>query len=429
MSTKTTTTTTAITLSTCLFLNSAVLVILFFSTHYAAAATVYQGHCLLTGTINAPGLRGSVSLVYDENTNSTTISWSLNQTTVPINLQGKKLGFHIHEFGYLADAASTGSHYNPFGANHSLPTESAPSIHVGDLGNIDLSLGYSGVIVSNLVRLNGSMSVIGRAMRLHMQQDVGSSSQPSGNAGPAAAHCVIGIANVTSNGAMNDAYTTTNRAVATIFKTDDAGSYNVTGRVIFDDSVGNGNVRVTGRVCGLAPNTVHGFHVHQFGELNLKDGSSFMGHWNPSGSPHAYPGTVNRHAGDMGNITTDANGIATIDLTLDLLALKGVNSIIGRGVVIHQKPDDGVTQSTGGAAARYGIGVIGIPPTTPSALSLQDPNDACSGIALPIVIVTPPTTNSTKPKSSVNAAVALGGHDGALVLLLLISLIATSLVF
>ncbi|KAG2388721.1 hypothetical protein C9374_000160 [Naegleria lovaniensis] len=386
-------------------------------------AQVYQGHCLLTGTTgNAVGLRGSVSLVYSTTTGNTTISWALNQTTVPAILQGKKLGFHIHEFGYLANSVSTGSHYNPYGASHALPGEvGAPSIHVGDLGNIDLSLGYSGVITTSLLRLDGNTSVIGRAIRLHMAQDLGSIAQPTGNASNPAAHCVIGIANVTSNLAMNDAYTATNRAVATMFRTDAAGNYNVTGRVIFDDSVGNGNVRVTGKVCGLAPNTIHGFHVHQFGELNLKDGAALMGHWNPSTSPHAYPGTVNRHAGDMGNITANSLGVATIDITLDLLALKGVNSIIGRGVVIHQNPDDGITQPTGNAGSRYAIGVIGIPP---SSVSLENPNDACSGESFPSPIVVPSPKPSPKPstpkaspspKKSVNAATCVNGLTSTLV--------------
>jgi Cu/Zn superoxide dismutase len=67
-----------------------------------------------------------------------------------------------------------------------------------------------------------------------------------------------------------------------------------------------------------------------------------------------------RHAGDMGNIEADASGNAQLDYIDSVMKLHGHNSIIGHGVVIHEKEDDFKTQPTGNAGARVGYGVIGI---------------------------------------------------------------------
>ncbi|HHL72470.1 MAG TPA: superoxide dismutase family protein, partial [Bacteroidetes bacterium] len=42
------------------------------------------------------------------------------------------------------------------------------------------------------------------------------------------------------------------------------------------------------------------------------------------------------------------------------LSLNGPNSIIGRGVIVHEKADDMTSQPTGAAGARLACGVIGI---------------------------------------------------------------------
>lgn len=127
-------------------------------------------------------------------------------------------------------------------------------------------------------------------------------------------------------------------------------------------------VKVVAEVEGLAPNTTHGFHIHEFGDCSAADGSSAGGHYNPEGHTHAGPATKERHAGDLGNITADANGKARLELTADNFSIAGMkNPIIGRSVVIHAKADDLQTQPTGNAGARIACGVIGIakPPAPP----------------------------------------------------------------
>ncbi len=50
----------------------------------------------------------------------------------------------------------------------------------------------------------------------------------------------------------------------------------------------------------------------------------------------------NRHVGDLGNILTDTDGGADIDITDDIIQLyNATQSILGRTVVVHLLEDDG----------------------------------------------------------------------------------------
>ena len=83
------------------------------------------------------------------------------------------------------------------------------------------------------------------------------------------------------------------------------------------------------------------------------------GHFNPGHKQHGGPDDENRHAGDFGNITADADGKATIDVKDKGLMLGGHDSIIGRAVIVHAKADDLKTQPTGDAGGRVAQGVVG----------------------------------------------------------------------
>ncbi|KAH1020222.1 hypothetical protein HUJ04_009927 [Dendroctonus ponderosae] len=118
----------------------------------------------------------------------------------------------------------------------------------------------------------------------------------------------------------------------------------------------------------------HGFHVHAIGDISggcLTTGA----HFNPKNKivtisklfqvSHGGPNATVRHVGDLGNIEADETGLAVIKISDSIIALSGENSIIGRGIVIHEDPDDfGLTdasdsKTTGHAGARVGCGVIG----------------------------------------------------------------------
>lgn len=122
----------------------------------------------------------------------------------------------------------------------------------------------------------------------------------------------------------------------------------------------SGGIRVHAEISGLPPNSTHGFHIHEFGDLRSDDGKSLGGHYNPGGHMHALPSTAMRHAGDLGNLKADAKGVATLDQVFDTFTIDGAKApILGRGLVVHALPDDG-GQPTGNAGGRIGVGVIGV---------------------------------------------------------------------
>ncbi len=128
------------------------------------------------------------------------------------------------------------------------------------------------------------------------------------------------------------------------------------GRVTFTEI--NGTIHVHAEISGLAPGE-HGFHIHEFGVWS-EDGLAAGGHFNPTQQKHAGTDTPKRHIGDLGNITANENGNATVDLDDPSLTFHGPTSIIGRGLVVHEKADDFKTQPTGNAGGRVAVGVIGV---------------------------------------------------------------------
>lgn len=119
-------------------------------------------------------------------------------------------------------------------------------------------------------------------------------------------------------------------------------------------------IHVKAEIKGLVPNGKHGFHVHEFGDLAKSDGMATGGHYNPTTVPHAGPHEPQRHVGDMGNLEANADGVATLDYIDKHMALNGLSSILGRGVIVHEKADDYVSQPTGNAGGRIAQGVIGV---------------------------------------------------------------------
>lgn len=126
-------------------------------------------------------------------------------------------------------------------------------------------------------------------------------------------------------------------------------------------AAGPTGVRLTGRITGLAPESEHGFHVHEKGDCSAPDASSAGPHFNPEDQPHGAPSSMKRHLGDMPNIKADASGAAAIDLTIERATLDadGANSLMGRGLIVHADPDDYESQPSGNAGARLACGAIG----------------------------------------------------------------------
>jgi Cu-Zn family superoxide dismutase len=130
----------------------------------------------------------------------------------------------------------------------------------------------------------------------------------------------------------------------------------VTGTVDFTQK--GSTVLVVAKVTGLTPGA-HGFHVHEKGNCTAADASSAGGHFNPVGAAHGGPGHSPHHAGDLGNLEADASGVASFKAEVTGISLgTGDDSIIGKAVVVHDKPDDLTTQPSGGSGARLACGLI-----------------------------------------------------------------------
>jgi len=129
------------------------------------------------------------------------------------------------------------------------------------------------------------------------------------------------------------------------------------GTVTFTDA-GQGNVDVQIDLTGVPPGA-HGFHVHEKGDCG-NNGLSAGGHFNPTGMIHGAPDALSHHAGDLGNVTADANGEVHTHLTTHSISLTPGSSTnpVGHAVILHEKADDLMTQPTGNAGARIACGVI-----------------------------------------------------------------------
>lgn len=124
-------------------------------------------------------------------------------------------------------------------------------------------------------------------------------------------------------------------------------------------------VNVNINLKGFEPNTIHGFHVHEYGDLS-KGCESMCNHFNPFGQIHGSREDEQRHVGDLGNIIADSNGIANYNFIDYIIKLRGdIANIIGRGLIVHANPDDcgkGTNSSSkinGNAGKRIGCAIIG----------------------------------------------------------------------
>lgn len=132
----------------------------------------------------------------------------------------------------------------------------------------------------------------------------------------------------------------------------------VSGRLVL--VANEAGVHITGTLGGLPPNGRFGFHVHARGDCSAIDASSAGGHFDPDGRPHGRRGEGSFHAGDMDNLTSDAEGVARVDRQLDGLHLGGErgHDLLGRAIIVHAGADDYRSQPAGAAGARVACGVI-----------------------------------------------------------------------
>lgn len=96
---------------------------------------------------------------------------------------------------------------------------------------------------------------------------------------------------------------------------------------------------------------IFGFHIHEGGSCSGNGSDPFsdsLTHYDPDGCPHPF------HAGDLPPLF-GSRGFA---LSIFLSDRFSVSDVIGRTVIIHDRPDDFTTQPSGGAGTKIACGVI-----------------------------------------------------------------------
>ena len=124
-----------------------------------------------------------------------------------------------------------------------------------------------------------------------------------------------------------------------------------------------GGVAITGHVMGIEPGE-HGFHFHEVGDC---DGSAAFesagAHFNPTSHKHGMENPVGPHAGDLPNLTADAQGMVNIEATSNMVSLtEGEDGYVfdadGTALMIHANPDDNRTDPSGNSGDRIACAVI-----------------------------------------------------------------------
>ncbi|KAJ3109521.1 hypothetical protein HDU97_005178 [Phlyctochytrium planicorne] len=180
-------------------------------------------------------------------------------------------------------------------------------------------------------------------------------------------------------------------------------------------------VRIMATLNGMEPASVHGFHIHAFGDTSSPKGDNTFGHFNPFKRNHTCDATTG-HAGDFGSITADEGGNVYMTWETSALSFNGSlpNFLIGRGVMVHANPDDCVTMPTGNAGGRLSQGAIGWLPSSAPAPAGPSPAPATSAAPAPAATTQAapvPTTPSAetpvavKKGSRVRRATAAGSID------------------
>jgi len=356
-----------------------------------AAQTIAVGVAIITATSFNPGLTGWVTFTSQSDSSVLMVVNVSGITQYP----GNNHGIHVHQYGDLYDSAkgeSAGSHWNILNQVHGCP--GTDTRHIGDTGNWQVNA--DGTILANktldLMALTGTDSLIGLAVTIHNFTDDCAVTTSSGNR---LGFGVIGVANpayynATANTAAPPSnYSSLNNAICIL---QNAAGSGISGWIRFEQ-ISTTSVNVTAAITGLTLSSVHGFHIHQYGDLSKSDGSSAGSHFTGltynSAQLHGIPGSpfvgTQLHAGDMGNLYYYESGVAYYNNILTNFGLWGTaNPILGRAVVVHNNFDD-CSQPTGNAGSRLAFCVIGA----------ANPAYGGNATLLAIPLDVPTTQNST----------------------------------
>ncbi|WP_293892925.1 superoxide dismutase family protein [Flavobacterium sp.] len=132
----------------------------------------------------------------------------------------------------------------------------------------------------------------------------------------------------------------------------------VQGNAVFTER--DGIVFLEAKLTGLTPG-VHAIHIHEKADCSAADAASAGGHWNPTFKKHGKWTDAEHHKGDIGNFNANADGTATVLFKTDEWCIgcgDTTKDILGKGLIVHDKPDDFTTQPSGNAGARVACSAI-----------------------------------------------------------------------
>jgi len=124
----------------------------------------------------------------------------------------------------------------------------------------------------------------------------------------------------------------------------------------------SGGLRILLDVTGLEPGD-KAVHIHEVGRCEPPSFESAGAHFNPTKSEHGTSNPRGPHAGDLPDITVNADGKGHLETTAKLVTIdkKAPASVLdsdGSALVIHERADDKRTDPAGNSGARIACGVI-----------------------------------------------------------------------
>ncbi len=113
------------------------------------------------------------------------------------------------------------------------------------------------------------------------------------------------------------------------------------------------------------PEGSHSFHIHETAACTpSEEFKTAGGHLNPDNRQHGFLAEGGPHAGDLPNIQVNAEGHVVAEAFNSRVTLTGAKGRInlmdedGSSIMIHQNPDDYLSQPTGGGGARIACAEI-----------------------------------------------------------------------
>lgn len=106
---------------------------------------------------------------------------------------------------------------------------------------------------------------------------------------------------------------------------------------------------------------LHGIHIHEKGDCSDAEAASAGPHYNPTAHMHGSPDPEHFHAGDLGNIEVQEDGTGLLNLLIKTPVNEGITGwshIVGKSLIVHQMPDDLISQPSGNSGDRIACGVI-----------------------------------------------------------------------